>query len=83
MIREIVGNLLSLHLHSIALPVHNHTIIQVLSVTNDVDESLNMTVEGEESGDGENSWVYIVYDNSWDENFKVDFFRHCCGCGQF
>ena len=32
------------------------------------------------------SLVYFVYDNSWDEEFKVDFSHHCsstCGCGQF
>ena len=30
--------------------------------------------------------VYFVYDNSWDEEFKIDFSHHyssTCGCGQF
>ena len=44
--------------------------------------------EEEEGGCGggeECSLVYVVHDNSWNEEFKVEFFRHrCrCGCGQF
>ena len=27
--------------------------------------------------------VYFVHDNSWDEEFKVDFSHRRCGCGQF
>jgi len=33
-------------------------------------------MEGEESDNGENKWVCIVYDNLWDENFEIDFFHH-------
>lgn len=55
MIRGIARNLFSLHLHFIALPVHKQTRIQFLSVNNDVDESWNATMEGEESGDEESS----------------------------
>ena len=40
--------------------------------------------EGEGCDNGEKrSPVYVVYDNSWEEEFKVDFFHRCCGCGQF
>ena len=32
-----------------------------------------------EEGDdcGESYWICAVYNNSWDENFKVDFSHHC------
>ena len=44
--------------------------------------------EEEGCGDGEEcSRVYFVHDNSWNEEFKVEFSRRrfgCrCGCGQF
>ena len=46
--------------------------------------------EEEEEGCGggeELPLVYVVHDNSWNEEFKVEFFhRRCgcgCGCGQF
>ena len=42
--------------------------------------------EEEEEGCGggeECSLVYVVHDNSWNEEFKVEFSRHRCGCGQF
>ena len=44
--------------------------------------------EEEEEGCGggeECSRVYVVHDNSWNEEFKVEFSRRrCrCGCGQF
>ena len=40
--------------------------------------------EGEGCDNGEEySPVYVVYDKSWEEEFKVDFFHRRCGCGQF
>ena len=42
--------------------------------------------EGWDDREEERFLVYFVYDNSWDEEFKVDFSHHCsstCGCGQF
>ena len=41
--------------------------------------------EAEEGcGGGEEcSRVYFVHDNSWNEEFKVEFFHCRCGCGQF
>ena len=44
--------------------------------------------EEEGCGGGEGcSRVYVVHDNSWNEEFKVEFSRRrfgCrCGCGQF
>ena len=42
--------------------------------------------EEERCGGGEElPLVYVVHDNSWNEEFKVEFSRcRCgCGCGQF
>ena len=40
--------------------------------------------EWESCDNGEKrSPVYVVYDKSWEEEFKVDFFHRRCGCGQF
>ena len=39
--------------------------------------------EGWDDREEERSLVYFVYDNSWDEEFKVDFSHRRCGCGQF
>ena len=41
-------------------------------------------VDDEEGDNGEEHFpVYFVYDNSWDEEFKVELSHRHCGCGQF
>ena len=52
-------------------------------MNDDGNESWNNAIKEEEC-----SLVYfVVYDNSWDEEFKVDLFHHnyssTCGCEQF
>ena len=72
-------------------PCPEATSLAVLSVNDEVSESMKTAVQGEEeegcSGGEECSRVYFVHDNSWNEEFKVEFSRRrfgCgCGCGQF